>query len=109
MLSMRSAAPDNAAAIDACAALLRPEIAAARVLQGGEFLLQPLDASARLGEFVGDRDRRHHRQAGVADLAEFGAQRTDAAIEIAAGSVARAGKRIGRRSEAVDMKVPVWI
>ena len=78
----------------------------AGVPQGGELLLQPLDAKAALAELVGDRDRG---QARVADLAEIGAQRTDAAIEIAAGSVARTGKRIGRRSEAVDMKVPVWI
>ncbi len=81
----------------------------AGVLQGGELLLQPLDARPGLDELVGDRDRRDRGQARVADLAEFGAQRTDATIEIAAGSVARAGKRIGRRSEAVDMKVPVWI
>ena len=83
MPSIRSAAADSAAAIEACAALLRSEVDDPGVLQCGEFLLQPLDADRRLGEFVGDRDRRHHRQTRIADLAEFGAQAADAAIELA--------------------------
>ena len=55
----------------------------AGVLQGGKFLFQPLDANAGLGQFVGDRERRHHGEPGIADLAEFRAQPADARIEIA--------------------------
>ena len=41
------------------------------------------DAGRHLGKLVGDRQRRHHGEPGVADLAEFCAQPLDADIEIA--------------------------
>ena len=48
MLSTRSAAAPSAAAIEACAALVRSRRRDAGILQSGEFLLQPLDAKSRL-------------------------------------------------------------
>jgi len=57
------------------------------VLQGGELLFEPPDALPHLGKLVGDSQRRHDGEAGVADFAEFGAQVLDPRIEIA-GKVA---------------------
>ena len=80
---MRSAAAVSAAATAACALWARSAAAHARLLHRGQFLLQTLDAHAHLGQFVGDGERRHHGEPGVADLAEFGAQALDARVEIA--------------------------
>src|SRR6185312_8092206 len=55
----------------------------ARVPQGDELVLELLDAPCGLGERIGDGQRRHDGEPGVADLAEFLAQALDADVEIA--------------------------
>ena len=82
MPSIRSAAALSAATIAAWVAWARSAATHAGVLQGGELLLERLQLLAGLGQFVGDRQRRHHGQPGVADLAELAAQLADALVEV---------------------------
>ena len=83
-LSMRSAAAfSEAAAIAAWAALLAIGARHLRLLDRHQFFLQTPEPQAHLAKFVGYGQCRHHRQPGVADLAEFGAQRFDANVKLA--------------------------
>lgn len=50
-----------------------------------------------------------NRQIGCVPSPPFDSEGPFTTIELKTGSVARTRKRIGRRSEAVDMKVSVWI
>src|SRR4029079_9590132 len=54
----------------------------ARIPQRRQFRLEPLQFFLRLRELVGERERRHDREPGVADLAEAGAQRGDAPVPL---------------------------
>ena len=47
-----------------------------------ELLLEPPQLLAGFGQLVGDRQRRHHGQPRVADLAELAAQLLDALVEV---------------------------
>src|ERR1700723_2917904 len=49
----------------------------ANAAQGLEFLLEAVDAMAGVDQFIARRQRRHHGQARVADLAELAAQVSD--------------------------------
>src|SRR6185312_10309600 len=53
----------------------------ARIAQRRQLRLEPLQLFLRLRELVGERERRHDREPGVADLAEAGAQRGDARVQ----------------------------
>ena len=61
----------------------------ARVLQGRDLLLQPADLCRALGQLVGDHQRRHHRQPGVADLAELARAARRCAASISCASACR--------------------
>jgi hypothetical protein len=54
----------------------------ARVLQGRELRLEPLEFLPHLGQLVGERERGHDREPGIADLAEAPAQPRDAGVEV---------------------------
>ena len=81
MPSMRSAAALNAATMAAWVACARSRRDHARILQGGDLLFELALLAAGFRQFVGDSERRHHGQAGVADLAEGAAQMVDALVE----------------------------
>src|ERR1043166_395638 len=55
----------------------------AGVPQGGHLLFEAAQALARLDQFVGDRERRHHGEPHVADFAELRPQLADAPVEVA--------------------------
>ncbi len=54
-----------------------------RVLCGGEVRFQPFGARGQFAELVGQRQRRHHREPRVADLAEFATQAGNAPVKLA--------------------------
>jgi hypothetical protein len=54
----------------------------ARVLNSGEFLLQPSYVFGTFGEFVSNRQRGHHGEPHVADLSELRPQFTNPQLEI---------------------------
>ena len=53
------------------------------VLQPGQFFLEAAQALPGFDQLVGDRERRHHGEPHVADLAELCPQLADAAVEVA--------------------------
>src|SRR5215469_12784413 len=76
---MRSAAALRAAATAACVPFARRRT---RVKQCCHILLQAAQLAGSVRQLVRDRERSHHGEPGVADLAEGGAQAVDPLIEI---------------------------
>ena len=80
---MRSAAALSAATIAAWVLLERSAAVTRASCRVASSVLEPSQAQAHFGEFVGHHERRHHGEARIADLAEFLPQAVDANIEVA--------------------------
>ena len=82
MFSMRSAAALSAATTAVCVAWVRSAEATLAFRRRRQLRLQTLQLLLRLRQLVGERERRHDGEPGVADLAETRAQLCDARVQI---------------------------